>query len=112
MRGSRDSFIPLIRFHLVRTDPSRLSHFRRLFARFDAREEKSPSGEPGCPLAIIRQRPTAHPVDGAGGRRHCAQRRINNAAAVRMPREILYGDYERGVARKSRPPLQYFITRH
>lgn len=63
-------------------------------------------------LAIVRQCPTAHPVDGAGGRRHCARRRINNAAAVRMPREILYGDYERGVARRSRPPLQYFITRH
>lgn len=36
---------------------------------------------------------------GPGGRRHCARRRINNAAAVRMPREILYDDYERAAWR-------------
>ena len=122
---SRNSLI-VIRFHFVgiplRVSPIRKVRFISVQGRRRSRERALGDGE-RVRLPAGDRSPTSNGTPrrwGTGGRsrrrrrrrRHCAQCRINNAAAVRMPREILYDDYERGVVRRSRPPLQYFITRH
>ena len=120
---SRNSLI-VIRFHFVGI-PLRVSPIRKVKSASFRYKGGGVASELLETESVFRlpagdRSPTSNGTPrrwGTGGRsrrrrRHCAQCRINNAAAVRMPREILYDDYERGVVRRSRPPLQYFITRH